>query len=62
MNWPYSQYDWMANILRGAGFGTYGQGTATTTEPNPNQSSGLANMIGGGLVLGGLGNALGLFG
>jgi hypothetical protein len=52
----------MANILRGAGFGTYGQGTATTTEPNPNQSSGLANMIGGGLVLGGLGNALGLFG
>lgn len=60
MNWPYSQADWFTNILRGAGFGTYG--TQTTTAPNPNQQSGLANMIGGGLLLGGLGNAMGLFG
>jgi hypothetical protein len=62
MNWPYNQYDWMANILRGAGFGTYGQSSSTTTQPNPNAQSGLANMIGGGMVLGGLGNAIGMFG
>ena len=61
MNWPYSQYDWMTNILRGAGFGTYGSSTSTEKGPNPNASSGLANMIGGGLALGGLGSALGLF-
>jgi hypothetical protein len=59
MNWPYSQYDWLANILRGAGFGTYGTGSSTTTQPNPNASSGLANMIGGGMA--GLGLLGGLF-
>ena len=59
MNWPYSQYDWFANILRGAGFGTYGTGSSTTTQPNPNASSGLANLIGGGMA--GLGLLGGLF-
>jgi hypothetical protein len=53
-NWPYSQYDWFANILRGAGFGTYGTGSSTTTQPNPNASSGLASLIGGGLAGAGL--------
>ena len=54
MNWPYSQYDWFTNLLRGAGFGTYGSGSSTTTQPNPNASSGLANLIGGGLAGAGL--------
>jgi hypothetical protein len=60
--YPASQYDWFANILRGAGFGTYGSSTGTSIEPNPYAQSGLANAIGGGLALGGLGSALGLFG
>src|SRR5512139_129205 len=58
-NWPYSQYDWFANVLRGAGFGTYGTGASSTTQPNPNQSSGLANLIGGGMA--GMGLLSGLF-
>jgi hypothetical protein len=51
----------MANLIRGAGFGTYGSSTATSKEPNPNASSGLANLIGGGLALGGLASAMNLF-
>lgn len=54
LQWPYSQMDWAANILRGAGFGTYGQSSGTSTEPNPYQQSSLANLIGGGMALGGL--------
>src|SRR5512139_725824 len=55
--WPYSQYDWFANLLRGAGFGTYGQ--STETGPNPAASSSLANLIGGGMALGGLASGMG---
>jgi hypothetical protein len=58
--WPYSQYDWFANLMRGAGWGTYGTGSSSTTQPNPNQQSGLANYLGGGLS--GLGLLTGLFG
>jgi hypothetical protein len=60
MNWPYSQYDWFANLMRGAGWGTYGTGSSTTTQPNPNAQSGLANYLGAGM--GGLGLLSGLFG
>ena len=59
MNWPYSQMDWFTNLLRGAGFGTYGTSSGSVTQPNPNQSSGLANLIGGGMA--GLGLLGGMF-
>jgi hypothetical protein len=48
--WPYSQADWFAKQLAAAGYGTYSSGSSTTTEPNPNAQSGLANLIGGGLA------------
>lgn len=51
--WPYSQMDWFTNLLRGAGYGS-GAGTTTTTAPNPYQQSQLANLVGGGMALGGL--------
>ncbi|MCO5760382.1 MAG: hypothetical protein NHG36_02555 [Chromatiaceae bacterium] len=49
--WPYSQYDWFANQMRAAGFGT---GYGETTSPDPNRSNPLANFVGGGMALGGL--------
>jgi hypothetical protein len=60
MGWPYSQYDWFANQLRGAGFGTYGQ--SVTSAPNPYASNSLASILGGGAALGGLASELGMFG
>lgn len=50
--WPYSQSDWFANSLRAAGFGSGGD--MSTTAPNPNRSSSFANLMGGGMALGGL--------
>ena len=57
INWPYSQYDWFANILRGSAFGT-GTSDSTTTADNPMQQSSLANLIGGGMAAAGLASAL----
>lgn len=59
-SYPYSQYDWFANLLRGAGFGTYGQ--SVSSSPNPYQSNSLANIMGGGLAAYGLADAMNLFG
>jgi hypothetical protein len=55
--WPYSQLDWFTNLIRGAGFGTYGD--STRTAPNPGYGSGLANVLGGGMTLGGLAQGMG---
>lgn len=44
--WPYEQLQRYGNVVQG---GTGQGGTTTSTQPNPNQSSGLADAIGLGL-------------
>jgi hypothetical protein len=60
-NYGQNQLDNYGNVVR-TGMGA-GQ-NSTTTSPNPNQSSGIANLIGGGLSIAGLmsGGGMGLLG
>jgi len=56
-NWPYDQLSRYSDVVRaGQGVG----GTTTTTAPNPNQSSTMGNVIGGGMTGYGIGQMLGM--